>query len=156
MSVTLPAIFFGHGNPMNALLNNEYTEAWRRIGALTVRPKAILAMSHYPGTWKYAQPAFDFDYWAIDQMEHGNHEALLSLTNAQLDEVGNTELLPWFAMFGAIGNQPGELLTYQPTWHHGHAVMRFIPNKREAAGLPLESKDAPGISVREGRRLPVL
>lgn len=100
-------------------------------------------MSHYPGTWKYPQPAFDFDYWAIDQMERGNHEALLSLTNAQLDEVGNTEMLPWFAMFGAIGNQPGELLTYQATWHHGHAVMRFIPNKREAAGLPLESKTPP-------------
>jgi 4,5-DOPA dioxygenase extradiol len=44
-SATLPAIFFGHGSPMNALLNNEYTEAWRRIGSLTVRPKAILAIS---------------------------------------------------------------------------------------------------------------
>jgi 4,5-DOPA dioxygenase extradiol len=32
MSATLPAIFFGHGNPMNAVLNNGYTEAWRRIG----------------------------------------------------------------------------------------------------------------------------
>lgn len=100
-------------------------------------------MSHYPGTWKYSQPAFDFDYWAIGQMERGNHEALISLTNAQLDEVGNTEMLPWMVMFGAIGNQPGELLTYQPTWHHGHAVMRFIPNKREEAGLPLESKTPP-------------
>ena len=29
----LPAIFFGHGNPMNALADNAYTEAWRRIGA---------------------------------------------------------------------------------------------------------------------------
>jgi hypothetical protein len=34
-------------------------------------------------------------------------------------------------MFGAIGNVPGELITYQPTWHHGHAVMRFLPNKRK-------------------------
>lgn len=92
-------------------------------------------MSHYPGTWKYPQPAFEFDYWAIEQMERGNHEALLNLTNAQLDEVGNTEMLPWMAVFGAIGNQPGELLTYQPTWHHGHAVMRFIPNKRQEAGI---------------------
>ena len=28
-------------------------------------------------------------------------------------------------------NYPGELITYQPTWHHGHAVMRFIPNRRQ-------------------------
>jgi 2,3-dihydroxyphenylpropionate 1,2-dioxygenase len=84
-------------------------------------------MSHYPGTWKYPQPAFDFDHWAIKKMEQGKHEALLDLTVEQLDEVGNTEMLPWMIMFGAIGNQPGELLTYQPTWHHGHAVMRFLP-----------------------------
>lgn len=108
-------------------------------------------MSHYPGTWKYPQPAFDFDYWAIDQMERGNHEALLNLTNAQLDEVGNTEMLPWMVMFGAIGNQPGELLTYQPTWHHGHAVMRFIPNKREEAGIAVESKTPPEYQFQNGK-----
>jgi aspartyl-tRNA synthetase len=27
------AIFFGHGNPLNALSRNSYTEAWERIGA---------------------------------------------------------------------------------------------------------------------------
>jgi aromatic ring-opening dioxygenase catalytic subunit (LigB family) len=87
-------------------------------------------MSHYPGTWKYSQPAYDFDYWAIAQMERGNYDALLNLTVEQLDEVGNTEMLTWMALFGAIGNQPGELLTYQPTWHHGHAVMRFLPLRK--------------------------
>ncbi len=94
---------------------------------------AIIAsggLSHYPGTWKYPQPAYDFDYWAIANMERGNIEPLLKLSSEQLDEVGNTEMLPWYFLFGAIGDVPGELLTYQPTWHHGHAVMRFIPNKR--------------------------
>jgi aromatic ring-opening dioxygenase catalytic subunit (LigB family) len=103
------------------------------------RRVAIIAsggMSHYPGTWKYPQPAFDFDWWAIAQMERGNIDALLSLTSEQLDEVGNTEMLPWMVMFGAIGRQCGELLTYQPTWHHGHAVMRFIPNRTGAPGTP--------------------
>jgi 4,5-DOPA dioxygenase extradiol len=49
----LPAIFFGHGNPMNAVLDNVYTEAWRRIGKHTPRPKAILSISAHwfvPGT----------------------------------------------------------------------------------------------------------
>jgi len=41
----LPAIFFGHGNPMNALLANRYTEAWREIGTKLPRPKAILSIS---------------------------------------------------------------------------------------------------------------
>jgi 2,3-dihydroxyphenylpropionate 1,2-dioxygenase len=86
-------------------------------------------MSHFPGTWKYPKPDFDFDYWAISQMEKGNHQVLIDMTNEQFDEVGNTEMLSWMIMFGAIGNQPGELVTYQPTWHHGHAVMRFLPLK---------------------------
>jgi 2,3-dihydroxyphenylpropionate 1,2-dioxygenase len=94
---------------------------------------AIIAsggMSHFPGTWKYPKPDFAFDYWAIAQMEKGNHEALVNLTSEQLDLVGNTEMLSWMILFGAMGNQPGELITYQPTWHHGHAVMRFLPDKR--------------------------
>ena len=44
-------------------------------------------------------------------------------------------------MFGAIGNQPGELLTYQPTWHHGHAVMRFIPNLKGTPSTPEPGPD---------------
>jgi len=93
-------------------------------------------MSHYPGAWKYPQPAYDFDWWAIAQMERGRNDVLLTLSNEGLDEVGNTEMLPWMVLFGAIGNQPGELLTYQPTWHHGHAVMRFIPNKKGTLTTP--------------------
>jgi aromatic ring-opening dioxygenase catalytic subunit (LigB family) len=88
-------------------------------------------LSHYPGTWKYPQPAYDFDYWAIALMERGQIDPLIKLSSEQLDEVGNTEMLPWYFLFGALGNVPGELLTYQPTWHHGHAVMRFIPNRRQ-------------------------
>jgi 4,5-DOPA dioxygenase extradiol len=45
MSHSMPAIFFGHGNPMNAVSSNAYTEAWRRIGQQTARPKAVLAVS---------------------------------------------------------------------------------------------------------------
>jgi 4,5-DOPA dioxygenase extradiol len=41
----MPAIFFGHGNPMYALQNNVYTEAWQRIGKSLPRPKAILVVS---------------------------------------------------------------------------------------------------------------
>jgi aromatic ring-opening dioxygenase catalytic subunit (LigB family) len=105
---------------------------------IATRPErvAIVAsggMSHYPGTWKYPKPAYEFDRWAIAQFERGNTGALLELTNRQLDEVGNTELLSWAVMFGAIGEQAGELLTYQATWHHGHAVMRFLPAPKKAA-----------------------
>ena len=40
-----PAIFFGHGNPMNAVLDNSYTRAWTALGQAISRPRAILAIS---------------------------------------------------------------------------------------------------------------
>jgi hypothetical protein len=39
------AIFLGHGNPMNAILDNDYTRGWARIGENIPRPKAILSVS---------------------------------------------------------------------------------------------------------------
>ncbi|MET1085023.1 MAG: 4,5-DOPA dioxygenase extradiol [Burkholderiales bacterium] len=49
----MPAVFFGHGNPMNALHSNVWTSAWAEIGAALPRPKAILCVSahwYVPGT----------------------------------------------------------------------------------------------------------
>ena len=45
MTDLMPAIFFGHGNPMNALSKNAYTEGWTSIGKSIPRPKAVLAIS---------------------------------------------------------------------------------------------------------------
>ena len=53
MSTPMPAIFFGHGNPMNALLENAYTRGWSAIGQAIGKPKGILAISahwYLPGT----------------------------------------------------------------------------------------------------------
>ena len=41
----MPAVFLGHGSPMNALERNRYTEAWRAVRAYVPRPRAILAVS---------------------------------------------------------------------------------------------------------------
>ncbi|MEI8032303.1 MAG: 4,5-DOPA dioxygenase extradiol [Chlorobiaceae bacterium] len=50
MGTVMPAVFFGHGNPMNAIGSNAYTEGWRRFGESIVRPKAVLAISaHWYG-----------------------------------------------------------------------------------------------------------
>jgi 4,5-DOPA dioxygenase extradiol len=45
MAKLTPAIFFGHGSPMNAIGHNSYTDAWQRIGQEIPRPKAILSIS---------------------------------------------------------------------------------------------------------------
>lgn len=45
MSDLMPTIFFGHGNPMNAVSKNIYTDGWKTIGTSIPRPRAILAVS---------------------------------------------------------------------------------------------------------------
>jgi 4,5-DOPA dioxygenase extradiol len=55
----LPAFFFGHGNPMNAIQRNPVTEAWAAIGAALPRPRAVLCVSAHwclPGTAVTAAP----------------------------------------------------------------------------------------------------
>jgi 4,5-DOPA dioxygenase extradiol len=41
----MPALFIGHGSPMNTLELNRYTQAWRDLGARLPRPRAILCVS---------------------------------------------------------------------------------------------------------------
>lgn len=53
MTKPMPAIFIGHGNPMNALLDNAYTRGWAEIGKEVPRPNAVLSVSahwYIPGT----------------------------------------------------------------------------------------------------------
>ena len=40
-----PAVFIGHGSPMNALERNGYTNAWRAFGERIDRPRAVLVVS---------------------------------------------------------------------------------------------------------------
>jgi 4,5-DOPA dioxygenase extradiol len=45
MTQLMPAAFIGHGNPMNAIETNRYTQSWATFGATMTRPKAILVIS---------------------------------------------------------------------------------------------------------------
>jgi 4,5-DOPA dioxygenase extradiol len=49
----MPILFIGHGSPMNAIENNEYTEGWRSIATTIPKPEIILCISAHwetPGT----------------------------------------------------------------------------------------------------------
>ena len=55
----MPAIFVGHGNPMNIIRHNRWTEDWKNLGTAIPRPKAILVVSahwYVPATMLTAMP----------------------------------------------------------------------------------------------------
>ena len=45
MTTTMPAVFVGHGSPMNTLEHNRYTQAWHDFGRSVPTPRAIVAVS---------------------------------------------------------------------------------------------------------------
>jgi 4,5-DOPA dioxygenase extradiol len=42
---TMPVLFVGHGSPMNALEDNEFSRGWREVARTIPRPRAILCIS---------------------------------------------------------------------------------------------------------------
>lgn len=44
-SSIMPVLFVGHGNPMNAIQDNEITHGWQKVSSSIPKPKAILCIS---------------------------------------------------------------------------------------------------------------
>ena len=41
----MPALFLGHGTPMNAITDGPERRSWQRLGQVLPRPKAVLVIS---------------------------------------------------------------------------------------------------------------
>ena len=44
-TATMPLLFVGHGSPMNAIEDNEFSRVWAEFGQSMPKPKAILCIS---------------------------------------------------------------------------------------------------------------
>ena len=67
----MPVVFVGHGNPMNALQRNRYTDAWTGLAAaLPERPRAVLCISahwytHSTAVTAMAEPRTIHDFFGF-------------------------------------------------------------------------------------------
>lgn len=96
----MPVMFLGHGSPMNAIQDNEFTREWRRIASsLETAPTAILCISAHwltPGCTKVTampQPKTIYDFGgfpeALYQMQYpaAGNEALVEETVSAIQSV---------------------------------------------------------------------
>lgn len=76
-----PALFIGHGTPMNAFSENEFTKEWHKLSQIIKKPKAILVVSAHWETMFSAvstsiKPATIYDYYGFpDYMYEKKYDA---------------------------------------------------------------------------------
>jgi Uncharacterized conserved protein len=100
----MPVLFVGHGNPMNAIEENEFVSSWRAIGETIPKPNAVLCISahwvtrgtHVTAMEKpltihdfggFPQELFEIQYPAPGNPELAKEtKSLISKTTVGLDE----------------------------------------------------------------------
>ena len=150
-SARLPALFFGHGNPMHALAHNVYTEAWRQVGARTPRPRAILSISAHwyvrgSGVTVSTAPRTIHDFGGFPQ----------ALFDVQYPAPGDP----------ALARRVQQLLAPVPvvlddTWGLDHGTWSVLTHVYPAADIPvvqlsIDATQSPTFHYEVGQRLAVL
>ncbi|PTR17451.1 MULTISPECIES: 4,5-DOPA dioxygenase extradiol [unclassified Nitrosospira] len=146
----MPAIFVGHGNPMNALSHNAFTNAWSEIRtALPAKPKAVLCISahwYVPKTAVTAMPKprtihdfggfppelFKVEYPAPGSLEFAAEVADLLSPDAIMDTSWGLDHGTWSVLmhiFPAADIPVVQLSideTREPAWHY-HTARKLAP-----------------------------
>jgi 4,5-DOPA dioxygenase extradiol len=135
----MPALFLGHGSPMNAIEDNEFHRAWRALAQELPRPKAVLCVSaHWETRGVYAgavaQPETIHDFYGFpkalfDVQYRASGEPALArraaeLTGARLDPGRGLDHGAWGVLIGMYPDASVPVVqlsldTAQPgTWHY--------------------------------------
>ena len=97
---------------------------------LDARPERVAlvasgGLSHFPVTDRYASPDCEWDRQLLERLEAGRGRETAALTGEELDKAGNVELRTWITLLGAVGDAKARVVCYEPSWHHGNAVVTW-------------------------------
>jgi 4,5-DOPA dioxygenase extradiol len=147
----MPAIFLGHGNPMNAISENAYTQAWRRIGERTPKPRAVLAISAH-----WYVPATAVTISAAPRTIHDFGGFPRRLFEVQYPAPGDPEL----------ARRVAELLApvpvrFDPSWGLDHGTWSVLKHVYPFADVPIvqlsiDESQPPAFHFEIGRKLAAL
>jgi len=143
----LPALFFGHGSPMEAL-GGAYAEAWRRLGEALPRPRAILMVSAHwyidaTAVTAMAEPRTIHDFYGFPE----------ELYRIAYPAPGD----PWLA--GRVANLLAPLeVRRDHDWGLDHGTWAVLRHFRPAADIPvaqlsIDRTRPPAFHFELGRRL---
>lgn len=116
----MPVVFLGHGSPMNAIAETEYSRSWRALGQTLPRPQAILVVSAH---WMTKGSTL-VDVSAMPHTIHDFYGFPEELYQQQYPARGAPELAAEVATLLASHHAEGD-----ETWgldHGSWAVLKFL------------------------------
>lgn len=123
----MPVLFIGHGSPMNAIEDNEFSQRWHKMGQKIPQPKAVVVISAHwltKGTFVTAmnQPKTIHDFGGFPQ----------ALFDVQYPAPGNPELA--FEIQNMITNPAVEL---DHDWGLDHGSWSVVKHMYPNADIPV-------------------
>jgi 4,5-DOPA dioxygenase extradiol len=144
----MPALFVGHGSPMNAIEENDWSRAWRSLGAALPRPQAILVVSAH-----WMTPGVGVTAMARPQTVHdfgGFPDALFAM---QYPAPGSPELARRIQALLAP-----QMISLDESWGLDHGAWSILVHLYPDADIPvvqlsLDLSQPPSFHYALGQRL---
>jgi len=144
----MPALFVGHGSPINAIEDNEFTRAWTRVGESLPPPRAILCVSAHWETYSTQVTAMEWP-----RTIHDFHGFPQQLFEFQYPAPGSSELA---ALVQETVSQPRIELDVEWGLDHGtwSVLCWMFPNADiPVVQLSLDRNMAPASHYEIGKQL---